>query len=175
MLTKLARVFALGLGLGLAAGLGIGVVLAGATSFDEQQITRRVEATATATRQQAQTRARATAVARATATIERDARASALCARQRGALVDASLIGEPGISHAAYAAAGTVRNLCAHPVEVTLYVLVLTRDGQVIDDLVDARPFRLEPGERRAFSYPLGRFPNGYLADLDFVPITREP
>ncbi|HUE75642.1 MAG TPA: hypothetical protein VMP10_02345 [Chloroflexota bacterium] len=175
MSTRVARVFAFGFGIGLGAVLGVSVVLAGTSGPAEHQIARRVEATTTAVRQQSQARAVATAAAKATQTAESHARTSALCAESRGAQVEASLVGEPGISYTAYAAAGTVRNICGHPLEVKLHVLALTRDGTTHNAIVDDHPMKLAPGERRAFNYPLGRFPNDGIGELYVVPTIHQP
>jgi hypothetical protein len=169
-----ARVFAFGFGIGLGAVLGVSVVLAGASGSEEKQIKHRVEATMTATRQQSQARAVATAAAKATQTTEQNARTSDRCAESRGTEVNASLTGEPGISYTAYAATGTVRNLCGRPLEVKLHVLALARDGATFNAIVDEQPMRLAPGERRSFSYPLGRLPNDSIAELYVVPTTRQ-
>ena len=175
MSIRIARVLALGVGLGLGATLGVNVILAGGIVPDEQQIQWRVEATATATRQQARSRALATTVAKATETAVRDARNAARCAESRGVQVDAALVGEPGISYTSYAAAGTVHNLCTHPLEVKLHVLALTRDGQEINAIMDEQPMKLTPGESHAFNYPLGRFPIDYIAELYVVPAILAP
>jgi hypothetical protein len=152
----IAGIFALGLGFGFGVTLGVNVILAGGITPDERQIQRRVEATATAVRQQARMRAMTTAVAKATATAVQTSQATARCAESRGARVDATLAGPPGISHTTHSATGTVRNLCHYPLEVKLHVLALTWDYQQFNAIVNEQPLRLAPSESRSFSYPLG-------------------
>jgi hypothetical protein len=181
MSSGVARVFAFGLGIGFGAVLGVNVVLAGASGSDEKQIQWRVEATATAVRHQAQTRAMATAVAKATATAVQSSQNAARCAASRGAQVDATLVGEPGISYTSYSATGTVRNLCHYPLEVRLQVMAITGDGSPsynsthVNPIIPPEPLRLAPGEIQSFNYPLGRFPDNAIPELYVVPIARVP